>query len=140
MPPLKPRLLPLLRQHYPEARYDGSDPKLIVTFAGPPEVGDLQVWDDGDEATMAIGKLTHVHITAYESLPYDPNISEEEIAKRVTEEVLKFLEGFFAERIVVWTETAKKIASVGSIEAMPVPLPEGDEAFSWKGRLHPKAG
>lgn len=135
---IKTRLLPLLRERFSSARYDDPDPNLIVTFPGPPEVGDLQVWDDGDEATMAIGKLTHTHINGYENYPHDPKHSEEEVSKRVTQEVLQFLEDFFAERIVVWREADEKTTSLGPIEAMPSPFPEGGEAFSWKGRLNPK--
>lgn len=140
MSAIKTSLLPLLRERFPGALFDDTDPDLIVTFSGPPEVGDLEIWDDGSEATVAIGKLTHTHINGYDSYPRDQNHSDEEVVKRVTQEVLQFLEDFFAERIVVWREPDSKCVAIGPIETMPSPFPAGGEAFSWKGRIHPKAG
>lgn len=138
MSAIKTVVLPRLRERFPGGRYDDTDPKVIVTFAGPPEIGELKVWDDGDEVRVGIGEFTHVHITAFESKPYDADISKEEIVKRVAKEVLTFLDDFFAERIVVWTEP-RGVVTVGPVEAMPAP--DGTQkSFSWKGRLNSKPG
>ena len=140
MSALKAPLLPLLREIYPDARYGDGDPKLIVTFKGPEGVGDLRVWDDGDEATVAIGTLTHTHLTGYDSHPHDPGVPEGEVVERVTEEVLKFLEDFFAERIVVWKESNDRVVTLGPIEAMPEPAADGSlVCYTWKGRRRPEA-
>lgn len=135
MSTLKTVLLPFLRDRYPHGRYDDPDKEVIVAFDGPAEVGDLRVWDGGDEATVEIGKLTHTHFNGFDSFPRDPKVSGEEVAKRVTEEVLRFLEDFFAGRIVVWTEPGG-VVSLGPVEAMPSPYVRKG-AFSWKGRLNP---
>lgn len=137
---IKDLLLPLLHERFTGARFDDPDPIVIVAFSGPAELGELKVWDDGDEVRVGIGELTHIHITAYESEPYDADLSMEETSKRVAKEVVKFLEDFFAERIVVWVEPPTKVASVGPIEAMPVPTVDGSVVcYSWKGRVDPAA-
>lgn len=136
MPAIKTPLLPLLRERFVGARFDDKDPEVIVRFAGPVEIGELKIWDDGDEVRVGIGELTHIHITAYESEPYEDGLSKEETARRVAKEVVGFLEDFFAERIVVWTEP-RGAFTVGPIEAMPE-LDGTQKAFSWKGRLNPK--
>jgi hypothetical protein len=59
------------------------------------EVGDLSIFDDGDEATIFIGDITHLHFDSEAS-------SESEIEESVTAEVLAFLEELFADRIVIW--------------------------------------
>ena len=141
MPTIKTLLLPLLRERFPSARFDDPDPIVIVAFSGPAELGELKIWDDGDEVRVGIGELTHIHITAYESEPYDADLSKEETAKRVAKEVVRFLEDFFAERIVVWVEPPTRVATVGPIEAMPEPTADGSvRCYSWKGRLNPKVG
>ncbi|TBR20672.1 hypothetical protein EPO15_12450 [bacterium] len=131
-------LIPLLRGKYPNAMYDHAEPGPIVSFPGPPEVGDLEVWEEGDEATVAIGRLTHTHFNGFNSYPRDPKLSEDDVARKVAGEVLEFLEAFFAGKLVVWKESGG-LVTLGPIEALPAPLPDDCEAFGWKGRLSPKA-
>lgn len=135
MSTLKTILLPLLRERYPHGRYDDPDKAVIVAFDGPAEVRDLRVWDEGDEATVEIGKLTHTHFNGFDSFPRDPKVSGDEAARRVAAEVLRFLADFFAGRIVVWTEPGG-VVSLGPVETMPPP-DRRRSAFSWKGRLGP---
>jgi hypothetical protein len=78
----------------------GSDDKTIAVFpALDPEIGSVTIWDDGDEATVIIGKITHGHFN-----PYDESLSESERVRRVTEEVVGFLADLFSDRVLLWTE------------------------------------
>ena len=75
----------------------GTSPDVIAVFpAAHPEVGDLTIWDHGDEATVAIGKITHGHFN-----PYDNSLTPEESAQRVTEEVIEFLNDLFADKVLL---------------------------------------
>ena len=134
-------LLPLLRERYSDARYEDADPELVVAFAGPGEVGDLEVWEEGDVATVVVGRLTHTHFNGYDSYPCPAGTPKDEVVRRVAKEVLKFLEDFFAERIVLWKKSSDGGVSLGPIEAMPEPAADGSlVCYTWKGRLNPKAG
>jgi hypothetical protein len=69
-----------------------------VTFPAPhPRIGEIRIWDDGNEATIKVGNITHDHLN-----PYDETLTEEEIACRVTEGVILFLDLLFADRVVFW--------------------------------------
>src|SRR5262249_21251822 len=73
-------------------------PKPIAVFSGAhSEVGDVCIWDDGDEATVSIGEITHGHFN-----PYDPSLSPEQLATVVTGEVLQFLADLFLDRVLLW--------------------------------------
>jgi hypothetical protein len=62
-----------------------------------PEVGDIEIFDDGKEVTVKLGNLTHVHFDNY-----DTGLSEAEVAERLSSGVLSFLEDLFSDKIVVW--------------------------------------
>jgi hypothetical protein len=96
---IRDKLIPLLQQRYSDKRVSiGLPPNPVAVFqAQHPSVGDLVIWDDGDEVTIAIGEITHGHFN-----PYNPELDQEEIEKEVTEEVLDFLEDIFADKIQLW--------------------------------------
>jgi hypothetical protein len=92
-------LVPALHQRYPDRVYKVDvPPEAIAVFtAEHPEVGDLSIWDDGDEAMVSVGDITHGHFN-----PYDPSLSPEQVAKVVTEQVLDFLDNLFGDRVLLW--------------------------------------
>jgi len=58
-------LIPMLEQRFP-GRGVKSDarPGPCMTFpAAHPEVGDIQIYDDGDEITLLAGNFTHGHFS-----------------------------------------------------------------------------
>jgi len=61
-------------------------------------IGFVSIADDGDEATVELGEMTHSHFN-----PYDASLSDEARAKWVTGAVLEFLEELFADQVVVWS-------------------------------------
>lgn len=96
---IRDALLPALRLRFPDISFQiGDSPNPIAIFpAAHKEVGDVSIWDDGDEATVSIGEITHGHFN-----PYDETLTPEEIANRVTEEVVAFLKDLFADRVLLW--------------------------------------
>lgn len=73
----------------------GSPPGPAVTFpAAHPDVGDLAIYDDGDEITVYLGKFTHVHFDHNDDEP-----SEAERSAKIVEKLIAFLDDVFADRI-----------------------------------------
>lgn len=74
-----------------------SGNEIAIFPAMHPEVGNLTIWDDGDAATIEIGDITHGHFN-----PYDDSLTSDQLAERVTEEVIDFLHDLFADRVLLW--------------------------------------
>jgi hypothetical protein len=92
-------LLPALLANFPNRgfRIDDSPNAVGVFPAAHPDVGDVTIWDDGDEATVGISEITHGHFN-----PYDETLSEKQVAERVTSDVVEFLNDLFADRVLLW--------------------------------------
>jgi hypothetical protein len=72
--------------------------RAIIFPAAHPAVGDLFIWDEGDEATVGIGGITHGHFN-----PYDPKLSKHEATAWITTRVATFVEDLFADRVLLWS-------------------------------------
>jgi hypothetical protein len=92
-------LVPALEKTFPNRGLrTGEPPDAIAVFpAAHPDVGDVMIYDDGNEATVGIGTITHGHFGWADS-----KRMEAEIAQSVTDEVVRFLTDLFADRIVLW--------------------------------------
>ncbi len=92
----------------------------------------MQIYDDGDEATVNIGNVTHHHIN-----PYDPDMSHIERAQWVTDEVVEFLQSLFDDRVFLWTQ--RGIGRSGMQQpyegAIPDDLPDDADLFVWSRRV-----
>ncbi len=97
---IRESILAELKRRYPEEPYRvGDEGNIVAVFpAKCSEVGDVTIWDDGDEATVMIENITHGHFN-----PYDESLSEEERDRRVTEEVCDFLDALFRDDVLLWT-------------------------------------
>ena len=127
-------LLPALRARFSRREMRaGMPPAPIAVFpAAHSAVGDVSIWDDGDEATVGVGSITHHHIN-----PHDSNLSARECAEWVTEEVIAFLERLFADRVLLQKGRQSKWGSMQSLadgEAIPA-IRDDVDAFLWSGPL-----
>jgi hypothetical protein len=73
-------------------RPDGES--ILIFPAKHPEVGDLVIYADGDEAIVRLGRITRRHF--YND---DPDASPRQRAEKVAEEVLRYLDRVFSDRI-----------------------------------------
>ena len=62
-----------------------------------PDVGDIQIYDDGDELTVVAGNFTHGHFSNY-----DDKLTVEQRTEEISDDVMSFLESLFADHIVLW--------------------------------------
>lgn len=109
----------------------GTPPEPIAVFSAKhADVGDVRVWDEGDEATLEIGTITHSHFN-----PHDPQLNSTEIAARVTDEVVEFLDDLFADRVLLWKAADGRSAGwVDVSEANDADaLPSDSMAYLWSG-------
>jgi hypothetical protein len=92
-------LLQHLQQRFPgRGLRTGSPPDPVAVFpAVHPEVGDIAIYDDGDELTLVAGRFSHAHYA-----DYDDAHTPEEKATIAAEQVVAFLEEIFEDRVVLW--------------------------------------
>ena len=60
-------------------------------------VGDILVFDDGDEFTIVFGNFTHSHVSCY-----DENLTDEEKKTRLIGDLVETLSALFNDQIVMW--------------------------------------
>ena len=91
--------IPILRERFPgRGLRTGASPDPIAVFpAMHPAVGDVSIWDDGEEAMVCVGEITHGHFN-----PYDSSLTPEEVANLVSEDVVAFLDDLFVDRVLLW--------------------------------------
>jgi hypothetical protein len=122
-------LLPELLARFSDRgfRTENSGNTIGLFPAAHPDVGDLYIADDGDEATLFIGRLTHAH--------FDSEYGEAEPEKRITDDVLAFLDELFADRILI-----RKSRRTGADGSMPIEdatacsyIEPDDLTYVWSG-------
>lgn len=92
-------LVPKLRSHFPDRPFTsalGDSPTLIFPCEHP-DVGDVEIHEDGDELTVVLGNFTHTHFDCYEQ-----NASEADRADSICASVIKLLDDLFADRIELY--------------------------------------
>jgi hypothetical protein len=87
-----------LKERYPNVAFTFSDSSQPFASVVCPvsEMGRLDIYDDGDEATIDISEITHGHFNPYETM------SEPDRDKWVTEAVTSFLDALFADRVLLY--------------------------------------
>ena len=85
----------------------------------------MLIWDDGVEATVAVGKITHGHFN-----PYDARLTAEQATEHVSADVIEFLDDLFADRILLWTSGDGRSGGWGPLGAETNPsLDPGDKTY-----------
>jgi hypothetical protein len=92
------KLILRIREKFPGRRMEfGVAPAAIVTFfADHPDVGDVQIFDEGSELTLVAGYFTHGHFSDFSSA------SKEEAEANIVEDIAAFLDRLFADQVVLW--------------------------------------
>lgn len=93
--PLK-SLLRRLQERFPQGAFV-STPQAVKFPAAHPDVGEIEIVEDGPELIAYLGHFTHVHFANY-----DKSLSAEQAAQSISENVVALLEDIFADKIVFW--------------------------------------
>jgi hypothetical protein len=126
-------LAPALRAAFPDPRVRISAPPdpVVVFPAACAEVGDVVVYDDGDEATIIIRNVGHHHVQAD-----DADRSDEEGARWIAEQVVGFLHDLFADRVLLWSVEQGRSSGNQPYEGrIPAGVPDGADVFLWSRRI-----
>ena len=128
-------LVPALEAAFPTSGMrDAFPPEPVAVFpAACPEVGDVRIYDDGDEATVDIEHVTHHHIN-----PDDSEMTPRERAVWVTQAVVEFLRALFDDRVILWSRQHGK-GGGGWIQPYEGVIPDGvpgdADIFVWSRRV-----
>lgn len=92
------KLLPRLQQRFSGRPLTlGLSPGPVAVFAAAhPDVGDVEIFDDGREVTLVVGKFTHGHFSDWVSK------SPAEAEEHIVASVIDFLERLFDDQVVLW--------------------------------------
>lgn len=107
----------------------------IVRFpAVQKEVGDVLVYDDGDEATVCVESITHGHFN-----PYDETITQEQRDTIVTEGVISFLQALFTDRVLLHTTPDHRMGGWTRLDLHdgPVELSADQRYYLWSKPYQP---
>lgn len=123
-------LLPELQRRFPDRGLRiGVEPESFAFFpAIHPEVGDIQIFDEGDELTVVAGNFTHGHFSNYED-----ELSVEQKAELIVAGVLNFLDELFGDRIVLYGSHAGGGGWYRREESSA--WSDGEKKFVWSGPL-----
>ncbi len=93
------KLIPALEQKFGQGSFSmGRDSKIIASFPpAHPEVGELKIFDDGNEVIIEIGEITHGHFCRMNAVATNEEAEEEVVAN-----VVDFLEDLFAGKYILW--------------------------------------
>ena len=99
VPSISPQLLRKLAAIFSAGSFRVSETlqPVVVFPAIHPDVGDIEIHDEGDELTVVVGNFTHSHFANY-----DEGIDEAERAKRIVDALVEFLNELFADQVELY--------------------------------------
>ena len=127
-------LVPAMRRRFPSAPFEylDQDAPFAVLPSPCPEIGRLELFDDGDEVTVYLTEITHGHFSCY-----DEDATREEKERRVAESVLDFLAALLADRVVIYRVIGGLAGGWTTLDASD-PLPSVSrmqKQYVWSGAL-----
>jgi len=132
---LRDRLVSALRKNFPEVPFAfGQSPNPVATLpAVVPEIGALEIYDDGDEATVCFTDITHGHFN-----PYDESLGNSDAETWITNAVVEFLQDLFSDHVLLWRRPDRRTGGWANFKDTPDPthFVRGREYFLWS-RPHP---
>lgn len=109
----------------------GTAPKPMATVTSPcAEVGDLYIYEHGEEATVGLSEITHGHFDCY-----GKTLSDEERASGITEQVIDFLRALFADRVLLYRTPNRGMGGWRRLDLSPESRERDTrcEYFLWSG-------
>ncbi len=134
---LRDKLIPLLEQKFGASSFTkGIDPDPIASFPpAHPEVGELKIFDDGDELTVEISEITHGHFSSM-----DIATTQEDVEQAIAENVVAFIEDLFKDKYILWRTNRRGFGGWEHVDSISedgrLTFAEDDAIlFTWSGPL-----
>lgn len=125
-------LIPEIKKSFPDLPFSFSQSfnpiaHLQPSFTG---IGTLDIYDDGDEATVYITEVSHGHFN-----PYDASLSGEQRDREIAKDVIDFLRALFADKVLLFRTPDQRIGGWTRLDLSPKPptFDPGREYFLWSG-------
>jgi hypothetical protein len=133
---IRDHLVPAVKEVFPNLAFKISPTSnpIISLSSSSTEIGDLYIYDDGDQATVIISGITHGDFGVY-----DENLNTEEKEQIITEDVISFLVTLFSDRVVLYRTSSKSMGGWTVIEqgVKDIEFVAGREYFAWSGPITP---
>lgn len=125
------KLLPLIEKEFPDKNFAiGTAPDPILTILAPNEgLREIQVFDEGEEATIVFGTLTHSHFSCYEAT-FSPDQKE----SAISDDVVSFFRILFSDKVLLWISEDGKSGGWSRKEA-GLTARHNAKNFLWSGPL-----
>lgn len=91
------RVGPGARQPATESHYQAQDP-VVIFPAIHDDIGDVEIFDEGIELTLYLGRFTHTHFS-----PVNYNRPVARYADELVEQIVRFLDRLFADQVEFWS-------------------------------------
>jgi len=107
----------------------------IIRFpAAQKDIGDVLIYDDGDEATVYVENISLGHFN-----PYDETLTQEQREIAVTEDVISFLQALFADRVLLHTAPDHRMGGWTRLDLHhgPVALSPDRRYYLWSKPYEP---
>jgi hypothetical protein len=133
---IRDHLVPAVKEVFPNLAFKISPTSnpIISLSSSSAEIGDLHIYDDGDQATVIITGITHGDFGVY-----DENLNTKEKEQIITEDVISFLVTLFSDRVVLYRTSSKGMGGWTVIEqgVKDIEFVTGREYFVWSGPITP---
>jgi len=133
---IRDNLIPAVKEVFPNLAFkiSATSNPIISLSSSSPEIGDLHIYDDGDQATVIITGIAHGDFGVY-----DENLNTEEKEQIITEDAISFLVTLFSDRVVLYRTSSKSMGGWTVIEqgVKDIEFVAGREYFVWSGPITP---
>ena len=133
---IRDHLVPAVKGVFPHLGFKISPTSnpIISLSSSSAEIGDLHIYDDGDQATVIITGITYGDFGVC-----DENLNTEEKEQIITEDVVSFLVTLFSDRVVLYRTSSEGIGGWAVIEqgVKDIEFVAGREYFVWSGPITP---
>ncbi len=125
-------IVPAVQEAFPDKLFVVSCPPepVLRLGSGRTDIGDLAIYDDGQEATVSITEITHGHFHSS-----DESLTQDQIDAHVTEDVICFLHALFSDHVLLYRTPSRNMGGWSIFEEAPDPdySVTGREYFLWSG-------
>lgn len=90
-------LVPMLAEKFGRAAFSTGENPLVIFPPAHPAVGELRVFEDGNEGRINIGQLTHGHFYTWEQ-----HATREAAMQELAENLFEFICELFAGNYILW--------------------------------------